>query len=190
MKSNYKIFSILMFSFILVVFFQNCNKVQMKEVSSASEKAAPTGTGVEQQREGGSSTSEEDDEDEAMIANCNDYLKHSKEAMNVGNAVNLSDIYGNLFIKGDHIGSLSRIYGNFHALGTGANSSIESISASYGNMIICGMDVKSVKNYTSGNLVIVQGDVGDIDGFHGNLRLVGGHITGTVKNANGNLSSN
>lgn len=188
MKSKIATFFILILSMLGLLFFQNCNKVQMKDVSSTAEKASGAGGAVDQQGESGGGSEEADEEEEPeLIVACNNFLKNSKQAVTIADGANLISLYGNTFIKADHLGIVKGIYGNFHALGLSATSSIDVLDSSYGNMIICGMDIKEIKNYTSGNLYIVQGDVGSIDGFHGNLRLVGGKITGTVKNVTGNL---
>lgn len=183
MKRNLSILLAISLSFVTLLLFQNCNKVQMSDVAGVSGKGTVLGTGQQTQPEGSS----DDDEDDEFIAECNRKLTNMKEAIVMADDASFSDMNGNFFLKGNHLGSISRVYGNLHVLGTSADSSIASISASYGNMIICGMDVNLVKNFSSGNLVIVQGNVGDIDGFHGNLKLIGGRITGSIKNATGNL---
>lgn len=195
MKRKIAVFSIFILSILSLMFFQNCNKVQMQDVSSTAEKASGEGGAVDQQgggaggSGGGGSGSEEadDNEEKELLTACNNFLKNSKQAITIADGNNLTNLRGNLFIKADHLAVVSGIYGNFHALGLSATSSIDVLDASYGNMIICGMDVKTIRNYTSGNLYIVQGDVGNINGFHGNLRLVGGKITGTIENVSGNL---
>ena len=161
----------------------------MQDISSAAEKTSVEGGAVDQQGGSGAGCSEEadDNDDQELLTACNNFLKISKQAITIADGNSLTNLHGNLFIKADHLAIVSGIYGNFHAIGLSATSSIDVLDASYGNMVICGMDIKTIKNYTSGNLYIVQGDVGNIDGFHGNLRLVGGKITGTVKNVSGNL---
>lgn len=187
MKSKIAGFIIVVLSALSVLSFQNCNKVQMKDISSIAEKASADGGAVDQQGGSGSGSEEEDSEEQEVIAACNNFLKNAKQAVTIADGNSLTDLRGNLFIKADHLAIVKGIHGNFHALGLSATSSIDVLDSSYGNMIICGMDVKTIRNFTSGHLYIVQGDVGDIDGFHGNLRLVGGKITGTVKNVSGQL---
>lgn len=188
MKSKIPVFLVFILSTTGLLFFQNCNKVQMKDVSSTAEKVSGDGGAVDQQggSGGGSEEADEEDEQELMLA-CNNFVKNSSEATKIADGNSLVDLHGNTFIKADHLATVKGIYGNFHAIGLSATSSIDVLDSSYGNLIICGMDIKTIKNYTSGNLYIVQGDVGSIDGFHGNLRLVGGTITGSVKNVTGNL---
>ena len=191
MKSKLHIFLVLIFSITGLLFFQNCNKVQMKDVSSTAEKTSGSGGAVEQQggsgSGGGSEEADDEDDDQDLMVACNNFAKNSGQAIKIADGNSLIDLHGNTFIKADHLATVKGIYGNFHVIGLSATSSIDVLDSSYGNMIICGMDIKTIKNYTSGNLIIVQGDVGSIDGFHGNLRLIGGTITGSVKNVTGNL---
>ncbi len=196
----------LLSSFVLMISFQNCSKVQATAIdelagqkadalgsadddgsqSSSDDGSGGNGNGGNQASGGSDPGANGSDED--FVAYCEGLGKRADEAVSAADKASFSDVHGNFFIKAAHLTNLSDITGNIHLFGTVADSSIDSISDMHGNMIICGMDIKEVKSFTSGHLVVVGGDIGSVDGFSGNIRLVGGKV-GSFTNFNGNFAS-
>ncbi|MGZ3691294.1 MAG: hypothetical protein ACXVAX_07310 [Pseudobdellovibrio sp.] len=162
--------------------------------SSSSDSGSKSGSSGSKGPSSGSDCSKSDDgandldKDSDYEAYCKGLGEKEDEAISAGDKSSFSNVSGNFFVKAAHLANLSDITGNIHLIGTATDSSIDSISNMHGNIIICGMDVKSVKASTTGHLVVVGGDIGQIDGFSGNIRVIGGKILGGITNSNGNLA--
>lgn len=194
MKQIKVIFITLISPLILILFFQNCSKVQMSEVDLANQKTGSLeenengGLGGIDNPTGGDCKKEDEQQSSSQyMAACEEYIRNINNAVEAAVNANISDVSGQLFLKASSLGALNNISGNVHLIGTSADSAIESIQDMHGNMIICGMDVKAVKGFTSGNLIIVNGDVGSIEGFAGNIKIIGGKLLNGYSNSVGNI---
>ncbi len=92
-------------------------------------------------------------------------------------------------VKADMLNLFEGNVGTFRILGLSAASQIASVTASTGNLTICGMDVGSISNFT-GNILVVAGNVGNVSNLTGNLTVISGRVLGTVTNVTGNIIEN
>ena len=173
---------------------RKCDSSNSSSSTSSSDDDSKSASGSNGSKSGSVSSSEDDDtkdlsSDNDYEAYCKDLGNKAADAIAAGDKSSFSNVSGNFFVKAAHLANLSDISGNIHLIGTAADTSIDSISDMHGNIIICGMDVKEIKASTSGNLIIVGGDVGHIDGYSGNIRIVGGKLLNGFSNSNGNIAS-
>lgn len=190
MRKSIKISIVAFVALMAMSLFQNCNKIKVSEVgaSDAGILGSPESTGM---TDGGGMTGTvviDGSTANDLVKECEERAIKAREGIPLADGASITDTHGNMFFKGNRVGLIKNVHGNFHILGTGPDSSIEVLDSVHGNMVICGMDIKEIRNQTHGNLYIVHGDVGNIIGFHGNLRLIGGKITGNISNSHGNLN--
>lgn len=202
--------SAMVFGVLMILSFQNCsqNFGLGQNGSSSSNKLAvdapPNSDGSQTPPAGGGQTDGQTgnqtgnhsgnndpdmdchQSDETYRSACQELDVDRDRLMMLGDNVNMSSINGNLLFKANSLGALSSLYGNVRILGLKPDSSINEIKDSFGNLIVCGMDIKKLTNH-SGNVIVVDGDVGDISGLKGNLRIVGGKLNGSVVNVTGNI---
>lgn len=126
-------------------------------------------------------------EDEYYVAECNRLDRNIRSAVALADGSDLRDVTGNFAYKAKSVGQIVNVKGNIKVIASAANAKIAAVDSSIGNIMLCGFDVAKIQNYSRGNLIVVNGDVGDIDGFTGQLRVIGGRVTGSVKNASGTI---
>ena len=126
-------------------------------------------------------------ENEYDVAECNRLDRNIRSAVAIADGSDLRDVTGNFAYKAKNVGQIVNVKGNIKVIASAANAKIAAVDASIGNIFLCGFDVAKIQNYSHGNMIVVNGDVGDIDGFSGQLRVIGGRVTGSVKNASGTI---
>lgn len=201
MRINLRILTGLVFTAVFVLFFQNCSQNYGLGLGgqSTSEKASAevmpnNSDGSVSDQSDNSSCCNDDGDIGKEIESCdhdddsyrNVCDKLVKKSIEVKDGLCVSNQRGNVYIKGDQIGSCDNIYGNVHILGLKDNSSVAEIKDSRGNHILCGVSVKKLSQIR-GNVIVVGGDVGDIDDMRGNLRVIDGKVLGKITNSVGNV---
>ena len=127
------------------------------------------------------------DDDMSISAKCGLLARILSGVSVLADNSDLTSLRGNNIFKAKNLHAVTDLRGNTLLIGVVANASIDSLNGVDGNIIICGMSIKKVENFTHGNLVVYKGNIGDVDGFKGNLRVIKGRITGNVSNSTGNI---
>lgn len=195
---------------VVFVFFQNCSPVKMMEVtdlglnssldSNLTEDATEQPTqeqGKEVENKNPRSPGQEipetelpnfNDTDEELIAKCESLITNRAQDVALSESPVLENSAGRIVLKTNELSLMKNIRGNVLIFADSADAYIDIIDSSGGNIVICGLSVNKIQNHTHGNLVIVGGNVNELDDFRGNLRLIGGLITGQVLNSKGKIS--
>lgn len=181
-------FLIIVFVGVMLVAFQNC--------SGADMQFADKGGAIGEKLEGGDEIPEESlneagdpppaNPDTAQVE-CTKLYARIQQLKPFPSGGSLSQLRGNHAYKADRIEAIESTQGSIQVVGLGDLASVGSVSGAIGNLLFCNIDVDRIHNTSQGNIIVVGGNVIDVDSFKGNITVIGGQILGQVTNSQGNI---
>lgn len=197
MNSLINLLSILTSAVVIAFAFQNCAPTSFADSDSQISKmnelpsdsfSVPLNPEERNQSPVADALPQINDTDEDLIEKCESLKDSRKNITELEADGRLLNLKGTSIVKAESVTEIKNANGNIIIFSDSADAQIDVIDSSEGNIILCGFNVNLVQNHTRGNLVIVGGNVNILRDFNGNLRLIGGHVTGSIFGSKGKMT--